>query len=125
MNVYVTHRLQMTFVVDCVLTATTTAHAQLDSGLIGYWKFVDAQAFDPFPIDAKTLAMPIDDRLWFDDDEGRPSSSPQTQQPSPKDAVAWTQLGAFAILLENGQLLTECQVLSGQTAPRNKPRSKK
>jgi len=69
--------------------------------------------------------MPTDDGPWFDDDEGRSPSGPQTQQPSPEDTVSPTQPWAFAIPLKNGELLTESQVFNGHCRATQKPSSKK
>ncbi len=77
----------------------------------------------PPPIQAKTLTMPADDCFRLHDQQRRSPVGPETHQPGPEETVARTQFRPLGGLLENCQLLSQCQILSRQIQTRKKPSS--
>ena len=61
--------------------------------------------------------MPLDDRFGLDDGQRRSPVGPEPGKPDPEDSVTGPQLGAFDGVLVDGHLLSQCEVLGGQTEP--------
>ena len=70
-------------------------------------------------------SMPSDDRFGLHDDQGGSPVRPEPGEPYPEDAVAVPQLRTFDGLLEDGNLLSQCEVLDGQVDLGNKHRPEK
>src|SRR3954451_2417445 len=51
------------------------------------WRSPDAVATFPRPEQAKSSAMPADDRLWLHEDEGGSPAAPSPEKPRPEPSV--------------------------------------
>lgn len=73
----------------------------------------------PSPIEAKSLAMPGDDRLWLDQEQRRTPIVPQSGEPNPRDSIrpAKTQLVTAARTLQDQELVAESKTLCLQNDP--------
>ncbi len=58
--------------------------------------------------------MPAEDGLGLDDEQARPSASPQAGKPDPEDPVSPMEPRAFHRALEDRKLLPERQVLRSE-----------
>jgi len=56
----------------------------------------------------------MDDRLWFDVQEGRAPLAPNSKEPDPEEAIKQPELRARMAALINGQLLAKGEVLQSQ-----------
>jgi hypothetical protein len=67
----------------------------------------------PSPIEAKSLAMPSDNRLRFHDQQGRSPAAPELREPDPQDSVrkAETEPVTTARTLQDQELMAECKNL--------------
>ena len=63
--------------------------------------------------------MPLDDGFGLDDGQGGSPVGPEAGEPRPEDPVAWPQSRAFDGVLEDGNLLSQCEVLSGDSSAAN------
>ena len=62
----------------------------------------------PGPEQAKTVAMPRDDRLRFDDMNGRTPAAPCMREPCPKDSIGGREAKTRAPRsIDDGQLVSE------------------
>jgi len=73
----------------------------------------------PPPIQAESLMLPFDDRFGLHDGQGGSPVGPEAGEPRPEDPVAWPQSRAFDGVLEDGNLLSQCEVLSGDSSAAN------
>ena len=60
--------------------------------------------------------MPTDHGLGLHDEEGVLPVWPQAEERDPECAVSVGQLGPFGLALQNGQLLSQGEVLEGELA---------
>jgi cytochrome c5 len=67
--------------------------------------------------------MPADDGLRLHEDEGALPVGPQAAERDPECSVSVSQLGAFGLVLQNGQLLSQSEVLQSELALRLQARS--
>jgi len=67
----------------------------------------------PCPEPAKPLALPADDRVSLDVDQGTAPAVPEQGEPDPEESVQRGQLGAFAFSPEGGELNAERGVFQG------------
>ena len=74
-------------------------------------------------LEFEALAMPADHGLGLHEDQGVLPVWPQTAERDPECAVRLGELGAFGLALQNGQLLSQGQVLQSEFAPRLQARS--
>ena len=72
-----------------------------------------ATATLPPPIQSKSHAMPRDDGLRLDDEQGRPPIAPQSREPDPQDSVSVTeaQPPTMARTLQDQKLMPESENL--------------
>jgi hypothetical protein len=66
---------------------------------------------DEPPIQLEARPMPAHNRIGRHDDERSLPGRPEAAQPNPEDFVDDAQLGASVLAFENGQLLTEGEIL--------------
>jgi hypothetical protein len=77
----------------------------------------------PGPEQAKTGAMPGNDRFWFDDGQRPAPVSPNAEQPDPQQAIRWGQSWAFSSRpLKHGDLVAQSQVFQPQCGLRTEDR---
>jgi hypothetical protein len=62
--------------------------------------------------------MPADHGLGLHEDQRPLPVWPQTRQHDPECTVRFGQLGAFALALQDGELLSQGEVLESELAPR-------
>ena len=74
-------------------------------------------------LELEALAMPADHGLGLHEDQGVLPVWPQTAERDPECAVRFRQLGAFALAVQNGQLLSQREVFESELALRLQARS--
>lgn len=67
------------------------------------------------PEELEPFAMPAENGLRLDDQEGRPPLTPDFGKPDPEEAIAKAQLRSRMAALIDGQLLSESKILQSQT----------
>lgn len=77
-----------------------------------------ARATLSFPEEAKTLPMPVDDRVGLDESEGRPPSAPRLGKPGPEGSVQASPSGPSGVAGQDQQLMTQGQILQKQLTTR-------
>ncbi|MBW2498571.1 MAG: hypothetical protein JRF61_14950 [Deltaproteobacteria bacterium] len=61
------------------------------------------------PVQPESLAVPADDCVRLDDDQGLPPSRPDPRQQYPETSIGWIDPGAAALLGESCELLTQSE----------------
>ena len=75
------------------------------------------------PVEFEAFAMPADHGLRLQEDQGVLPVGPQAEERDPECAVCVGQLGAFAVAMQNGQLLSQGDVFESELALRLQARS--
>ena len=70
---------------------------------------------EPGPEEFKPFAMPAENGLWLDDQEGRAPLTPNSGEPDPEEAISLPQLRSRMAAMINGQLLSEGEILQNQS----------
>lgn len=68
----------------------------------------------PSPVQPEPLLVPPDDRFGLNDYEDGAPVRPEPRQPNPEDAVALPQSRPLGLVLQDGKLLPEREVLGSQ-----------
>ena len=71
----------------------------------------------PTPIGAESLAMPVRDRSWLDENECSAPARPDAPEPHPEESVTVPELDAPRLPTEYRQLLAESDVLKCEIPP--------
>jgi len=71
----------------------------------------------PTPIGAESLAMPVRDRSWLDENECSAPARPDAPEPDPEESVTVPELDAPRLPTEYRQLLAESDVLKCEIPP--------
>ena len=96
---------------------------QLPDRGIESWSTAPGPAL-PTPIGAESLAMPVHDRGWLDEDECSTPARPDAPKPDPEVSVTVPEPHASRLLTEHHQLLAQRDVLKRQIAPTPQHRHK-
>jgi hypothetical protein len=89
---------------------------------IDRWTSASVSAL-PGPVELEALAMPANDGLGLHDDQSVVPVWPQAAEGDPECAISLRQLGTFALAVQNGQLLSQGEVLERELALRLQARS--
>ncbi|MGA2864008.1 MAG: hypothetical protein ABSF95_05925 [Verrucomicrobiota bacterium] len=65
----------------------------------------------PAPEQAKAKAMPSDDALGLEEEQGLLSPWPEAQQANPKQSIGGAEFGFAGLPFEHGELMSERQIL--------------
>jgi len=65
-------------------------------------------------IEPESLAMPPNDGRWLHDDQRRAPATPEPGHQGPEDAITWLHPRSLNGAAQNGQLLTQHEILSDQ-----------
>src|SRR5262245_61990679 len=71
----------------------------------------------PSPVELEALPVPFDDGLRFDDDQDLPPILPELRENHPEESISPTQLRPVNFPVEDGQLLTQREILCRERCP--------
>jgi hypothetical protein len=74
----------------------------------------------PFPEEAKTLRMPVDDGIELNKSKGSHPAAPSTRKPSSEGTVQQSQARSLGVPAQDQELVTQGCILEKQVVPRFK-----